>query len=133
MPALLGFAAWERVFLYASSKASCSDSASTKREERISAFSMAEALDNQGLQVAASFSSNHIGGGGEIRTPVGLPPNGFQDHRVMTASLRLRGTIVAHRRRFVKALVFGGAAPAHAFCCLGVCMDKVSSELSSPA
>ena len=45
-----------------------SDSVSTKREERFLAFSMAEALDNQGLQVAASFSSNHYGWDGWIRT-----------------------------------------------------------------
>ena len=30
------------------------------------------------------------GGGGGIRTPVGLHPNGFQDRLVMTASIRLR-------------------------------------------
>ena len=30
-----------------------------------------------------------FGGGWEIRTPVGLLPNGFQDRRVMTASLTL--------------------------------------------
>ena len=30
------------------------------------------------------------GGGRGIRTPVTLPSNGFQDHRVMTASLFLR-------------------------------------------
>ena len=31
-----------------------------------------------------------IGGGGEIRTPVTLPPNGFQDHPSTTALVRLR-------------------------------------------
>ena len=30
------------------------------------------------------------GGGGGIRTPVGLHPNGFQDRLVMTASIHLR-------------------------------------------
>ena len=30
-----------------------------------------------------------VGGGGGIRTPVGLHPNGFQDRLVMTASIRL--------------------------------------------
>ena len=30
-----------------------------------------------------------VGGGGGIRTPVGLHPNGFQDRLVVTASIRL--------------------------------------------
>ncbi len=30
-----------------------------------------------------------FGAGGGIRTPVGFPPNGFQDRLVMTASIRL--------------------------------------------
>lgn len=34
-----------------------------------------------------------FGGGGGIRTPVGLHPNGFQDRRVMTTSLRLQTCI----------------------------------------
>ena len=39
---------------------------------------------------ARSVPSYFHGGGGGIRTPVALPPNGFQDRLVMTASIRLR-------------------------------------------
>ena len=35
-----------------------------------------------------------FGGGRGIRTPVGLPPNGFQDRLVMTASICLRVKIL---------------------------------------
>lgn len=40
------------------------------------------------------FKLGANGGGGGIRTPVTLPPNGFQDRLVVTASIRLRGYIV---------------------------------------
>ena len=39
---------------------------------------------------AAQVSAAFFGGSGGIRTPVGFHPNGFQDRRVMTTSLRFR-------------------------------------------
>ena len=39
-----------------------------------------------------------FGGGRGIRTPVGLPPNGFQDRLVMTASICLRVKIFSFIR-----------------------------------
>ena len=41
-------------------------------------------------QTAEQKCSAVSGAGGGIRTPVGLPPNGFQDRLVMTASIHLR-------------------------------------------
>ncbi len=40
--------------------------------------------------VPLGFKLGASGGGGGIRTPVTLPPNGFQDRLVVTASIRLR-------------------------------------------
>ena len=40
-------------------------------------------------QVSAAF----FGGSGGIRTPVGFHPNGFQDRRVMTTSLRFHNIL----------------------------------------
>ena len=46
--------------------------------------------DIEKATVTESSGSVAFGGGGGIRTPVGLRPNGFQDRLVVTASIRLR-------------------------------------------